>query len=280
LWQEPGERLGTVVAALAASGLRQHRPMGMFHVLNPYKPRRPGEDAVHGRSLESIATARKASDGVAVVAVVEPGHKVPQSAFDDTVLLPPSSTDHAPKLFDVLTAACDSSAPGEYVVFTNMDICVTPSFYHGVGTLLGLGAEALIINRRTVHRWDPTTDESVLAEYDLGENHPGLDCFAFPRAWVDEFAVSDAVIGHGYVMRGLLYNLVARADPLVVLTEVGMTYHYGDDRPWQMDEAAPWFARNRNAAAAVYSKLAADPDASARLDAFVSALPKYSPRPG
>ena len=63
-----------------------------------------------------------------------------------------------------------------------------------------------------------------------------MDCFVFSRDWVGDFRVAGSAVGPGHVMRGLLYNLVVRAEPLVALTRVPMTYHYGDDRPWLADE--------------------------------------------
>ncbi len=181
-----------------------------------------------------------------------------------------------PSIFDVLRRGSQAPIDGDYVIFTNMDICVRPGFYVAIRELLSLGAEALIINRRTVYGWDAQVDTTRLAQFEVGEDHPGMDCFVFPRQWINSFISSEARIGHGHVMRGVLYNLVALADPLVTLTRVGMTYHYNDERPWLEDAAAPSFEANRREAAKVYEELSADATARHRLDAFVMALPSYA----
>ena len=69
----------------------------------------------------------------------------------------------------------------------------------------------------------------------LGQ-HPGFDCFVFPTAWVEDFVANAACVGIGWVMRSLLYNLVVKARRMVILRNAHLTYHYGDDRPWNAPE--------------------------------------------
>ncbi len=277
LWQQPDESLAAIVHALPG-------PPGapaearLIHVLNPFASRETEGQSVQDRTIGSVRTALSLSPGVKLVAVVTDEGR--WHHFDSVVRLRVETTANngKPRIFDLLEAGSSAPVAGDYIVFTNMDICVTPSFYAGVRELIAAGAEALIINRRTVHGWDPASSTAGLARYDLGDSHPGMDCFIFPRRWVDGFVTSPAVVGHGHVMRGLLYNLVVRAEPLVVLTNVAMTYHYGDDRPWQSADTAPHFVANKRAAREAHDQLAAQSSVNAeRLLSFTSALPKYSP---
>ncbi len=275
LWQHPEESFAAVVDALTA---RKPTETEFVHILNPFASSTGEVRSVQDRTTDSIRSARRHSPGVNLVAVV--AGEQPGGEFDSVVRLGAASTvdNEKPRIFDLLQAGSSAPVAGDYIVFTNMDICVTPSFYAGVRELIAAGAEALIINRRTVHGWDTASPTAGLARYDLGDSHPGMDCFIFPRRWVHGFVTSPAVVGHGHVMRGLLYNLVVRAEPLVALTNVAMTYHYGDDRPWQSTDAAPHFAANKRAAREVYEQLAAQSSVNAeRLLSFTSALPKYSP---
>jgi hypothetical protein len=96
-----------------------------------------------------------------------------------------------------------------------------------------------------------------LAMMEVGQRHPGLDCFVFPAAWVAGFVRSEACIGAGWVMRSLLYNLVARSRNMLIMRDAHLTYHFGDDQAWTESGFEDYLGFNLDSARSVLSGLCA-----------------------
>lgn len=266
---QDGEPFSEFVALIRARGRHGPTAQSLVHVVNPF---RSDNDGVQHSTLDSLERARRWESAcgrgalLRQVGVVAPGEQ-PSGLDGLDAVLSLDGNDERPRVFDVLDCVRDER--GDFVVFTNMDICVSVAFYEGVRALLALGCDALIINRRTVHA--PVGD--ALASFDLGEPHPGMDCFVFPRAWIDGFVRSEAVIGYGAVMRGLLYNLVARAELFAFVRDAHFTHHFGDDRVWLEREDMQTF--NRSEAGRVFERLCESETARQRLGQFVERMPQY-----
>ncbi len=180
-----------------------------------------------------------------------------------------------PLLFDILGNAAAGAQPGSYLVFTNSDICLVPSFYRTVRSILARGVDCVVINRRTVDQLESFGEAPELAALEAGSAHPGFDCFVFPAAWVQDFVSNAACVGVGWVMRSLLYNLAAKARRMVILRDAHLTYHYGDDRPWNAPELEEYTQHNLAEARVVVRALSEDPAKRAALDEFCSAHGEY-----
>ena len=180
-----------------------------------------------------------------------------------------------PLLFDILASAAAGAQPGSYLVFTNSDICLVPSFYRTVRSILARGVDCVVINRRSVAPLESFGEAAELAALEIGCAHPGFDCFVFPIAWVEDFVANAACVGIGWVMRSLLYNLVVKARRMVILRNAHLTYHYGDDRPWNAPELEEYTPHNLGEARAVVKALSNDPAKKLALDEFCSAHGEY-----
>jgi len=173
-----------------------------------------------------------------------------------------------PLLFDVLELGA-SAGGRHYLCLSNADICVQPHFYAAVGTLLRRGFDCLIVNRRSVGGIEQYGSHGACAAVEVGKAHPGADCFIFPASWLGSLVRSDACVGAGFVMRSLIYNLVGRAEALLILEDASLTYHYGDDAPWSQGRYADYTEHNRQQAARVFSQLLeSDGGAAAKLREF------------
>lgn len=146
-----------------------------------------------------------------------------------------------PLLFDVINIGYEiykqynlgDCRPDDYIVFTNSDIHFMPFFYNIASTIIQSGFESLIINRRTISSLDlNNSGMKMLAFAEFGVSHPGYDCFIFPAIFVEQFISNNACLGTGWVMRSLLYNLVALSEKLFMATNIHATFHVGDSRPW------------------------------------------------
>lgn len=155
----------------------------------------------------------------------------------------------------IIAAAADGGV--DHLILTNVDICPLPHFYLAVSRLLDYGFDALIINRRTVADCGTSADQLPLLWADPGRPHEGYDCFVFGAAAARRFLRNDAVVGAGGVMRGLIYNLVALARRLLILTDVPLTCHVGDDKEWGRPGLRDSIEHNWREAVAVLRPLAA-----------------------
>jgi hypothetical protein len=176
-----------------------------------------------------------------------------------------------PLLFDIISNGATVAKSDSYLILTNSDICVVPHFYTAIRSLLNCGFDCLIINRRTVPPLEAYGDSPELAVLEAGAVHPGFDCFVFPVEWVPDFIRNDACVGIGFVMRSLLFNLIARAHRMLILRDAHLTYHYGDDRPWNSPDFKDYTEHNVSEAKAVLEKLATDSASRENLAAFCAA---------
>ena len=105
----------------------------------------------------------------------------------------------------------------EFLIMTNSDIHLQPSFYYVVAEFIQQGYEVITINRRTIDVDQQHRSFSPLFFAERGNDHPGFDCFIFPLQMMKSFATSDSCCGAGQVMRSLLFNLVAHARRFLML---------------------------------------------------------------
>ena len=230
----------------------QAPPVGkrrLLHVINPFDPGAgsAGEGTQHltyatmneARDF-ALHTAPEAFSGIDFLAVAYPEDEAfARRFFSEVAPLEKSILDYEtfkvpkkyPLLFDLFEPAIHRAA--DFVVMTNADICLMPGFYRAVGRLLDYGFDGLVINRRTVGDYALDPALAPLMASDLGMTHEGFDCFIFPRSMLSAFRRTLACVGAGGVMRSLIYNLVAQCQRLMILTDVHLTYHIGNDVTWQ-----------------------------------------------
>lgn len=290
VWQWPGQS----VSSCLSLGQADRAPRRFHHALNLY---RAGDDGslgdVQRLTVDSMRRARsyvpESTDlQVDFVAVFEepdteliPTDFARAPVIDRTVRDLPGFGDGPafPLVFDILDKAGQAVADSsEWVIFTNSDICLQPGFYVAARDMLAAGFDSLIINRRTIDA-GAMARSLELAAAELGEVHPGLDCFIFPASWLAQFERNDACVGVPLVMRSLFHNLVARAERLLILTEAGLTFHYGDDRPWLSEDLAEHRGHNSEETRRQIERLRRNPTARERIDRLYEIQPRYIPRP-
>lgn len=270
------------------------RPVRFVHFLNPFpSPEGSSNDRVQAVSYESMRRARAFQSEIPIhlAAVVAPDDQecVP-GGFElagvlERNVLDVSAFAHSvplPLVYDILEAGCGyarklAKEHGDdpdyvYVVFTNVDIALMPHFYGVVADLIGRGYDTLTIFRRTIAPFDP--DLSLLAQMyaDYGETHKGFDCFVFPLGQLDRHIRSDACIGQGFVMRNVLYNLVANARRMAIVRKAHLTFHLGNDQNWRDPRFADYHRFNGLQAKHVLTSLMKrDPSTARKLLDFCQA---------
>ncbi|MBX3010666.1 MAG: hypothetical protein KF832_04130 [Caldilineaceae bacterium] len=133
-------------------------------------------------------------------------------------------------ILDRLYAATEA----EYLIYTNVDIALQPHFYLAVDQLLAQGYDALIINRRTISATFQQVAEIPLMYAQVGEPHPGHDCFIFKRAVYTRYQLGDICIGASRVGAALALNLVYHAEHFQEFTDLHLTFHLGNKQAWRL----------------------------------------------
>jgi hypothetical protein len=146
-----------------------------------------------------------------------------------------------PLIADILDRL-QAASQADYYIYTNVDIAVMPYFYRAVARLLQSGLDALVINRRTISTLHTSPEQLDLMYAELGESHPGRDCFVWRRQATPHFVCGHTCIGTGGIGRVLQLNLAATAQRFHEYGDLHLTFHLGDERRWtdpdQQDIAA------------------------------------------
>ncbi|MGH6882870.1 MAG: hypothetical protein ACREFM_18255 [Hypericibacter sp.] len=176
-----------------------------------------------------------------------------------------------PLLFDIMAGGLAAADGQDYVIFTNVDICLMPHFYGSVQRILNLGFESLIVNRRTIPKYGLDSQLLPLMLADYGTSHPGFDCFVFPLRLFDSFVRSDVCVGAPEVMRALVFNLVALTESLLILRDAHLTFHLGNDKPWSVPERMDYRDHNYQCSQEVLVAHGRDPRRRELLQNFCTA---------
>jgi hypothetical protein len=143
-------------------------------------------------------------------------------------------------LLDRLHAASDA----DYLVFTNVDIALMPHFYLWVARRVLEGVDALAINRRTISGRFTAVDELPLMYAELGEPHPGHDCFVWRRDAYPRYRLHDVCVGTIGVGKALVVNQLCTGPRWQEVTDAHLTFHLGAERAWLAGDEADYRAFN------------------------------------
>lgn len=127
-----------------------------------------------------------------------------------------------------------------------MDIALQPYFYQAVAAIIAKGYDAFIINRRTIPGGYKIVDEIPLMYAELGEKHPGWDCFIFHRALYHRFKLGTACIGSGWIGRVLITNMSCFASKFIIFEDLHLTFHIGNEKSWQVSQYDDYLEHNKN----------------------------------
>lgn len=240
----------------------------LAHIVNPVAvPETSDLRVAQPVTFESMRVARRmAEDRVHVRQLVtcypEDAEAAP-SDFDSAGLLERSVLDvgefaeprKLPLLCDILGRLHAATEGADYMIYTNVDIALMPSFYLTVSGLIDDGFDAFVINRRTItDRYTDPTDLSLMYAQ-AGDPHPGHDCFVFRRDAFPSYRLGLVCVGAPWVGRVLLLNLIAFADRFEEFKDLHATFHIGDAQVWQGDRFADLARFNRAEATEVLDGL-------------------------
>ena len=149
-------------------------------------------------------------------------------------------------LIDDLLTAQYRASQADYFIYTNVDIALQPYFYNTAAKIIDQGYDAFIINRRTIPAHYGKVEEIPLMYAELGEKHPGWDCFVFKRILYPNFELGTVCIGTNWIGRSMIANLSSAAKRFEIFTDLRLTFHIGDERPWKSNQLDDYARHNRD----------------------------------
>ncbi len=138
-----------------------------------------------------------------------------------------------PLLCDILDRLYTAAPEADYLIYTNVDIGLMPYFYTAVNHMTDMGFDAFAINRRTIGKEHDDLKKLDLMYCEIGEQHPGYDCFVFKKSLYPTFKLGTACVGANWIGRVFLVNLISHAGNFKIFDNSHLTFHLGDDRSWQ-----------------------------------------------
>lgn len=145
-------------------------------------------------------------------------------------------------LLDRLYAATDA----DYLIYTNVDIALMPSFYLTVKGAIDQGYDAFAINRRTISKTYSNLSEIPLMFASVGTPQGGHDCFIFCRDVYPKYLLGNACIGAAKIGKVMLLNLMIHGKNFYEFRDWHLTFHLGNDRAWKSPELQDYFDHNES----------------------------------
>ena len=232
--------------------------MRIAHIINPVIVGNTSDlHVAQPVTFESMRLAQAYAEGIVAVELCsaqfpEDGDLVP-AWFTRTRNLDRSVLDFGnfqkrrklPLIKDILDRLYETSK-ADYFIYTNVDIALMPYFYTAVAQMIESGIDAITINRRTIANNFSDPRHLPLMWAQVGEKHPGFDCFIFRRDAYPHFDLGTACIGVNWIGRVLLANVYAQANNYKIYDDLHLTFHLGDDRSWQNPQLADYDKHNQD----------------------------------
>jgi hypothetical protein len=209
------------------------------HLVNPV--RRPlDSDLTYTQPLtfESIRNAAEQAQDVAHIDLLTTqypeDHKIIPPYFTRTPDLTRCVADlHAFTVYRKLPLIADliqrlyHGSSAQYLIYTNVDIILHPTFYLEVAKRIRSGLDAFIINRRRVPgHYRALQDLPTIFTLD-GSSHPGFDCFVFHRSLYPKFRLGRVCVGIPFIEMIFSQNLFCHAHRFELFDRDHVTFHVG-----------------------------------------------------
>ena len=145
-----------------------------------------------------------------------------------------------PLIKDIIDILYDHS-DADYLIYTNLDICLMPQFYSTVNDYVNDGYDAFVINRRRVSEKYNSPDQLDQIYSEIGGVHIGYDTFVFKRSLYKKFIMKNLCLGIPHACNDLFYNIFCFAEKPKLFTDKHLTIHIG------MELYREWGATDYNA---------------------------------
>jgi hypothetical protein len=213
-------------------------PVHIAHLINPVRfPVDPALAQTQGLTFESmrLAAAQAAPARVELLTTQYPeDHEIIPASFTKTPDLERSVADlHSftvPRKLPLLADLIDrlyASSTAPYLIYTNADIILHPSFYREVASRIENGLDAFIINRRRIAGHYRRVEDLPEIFAQRGAPHPGFDCFVFHRSLYPKFRLGHVCVAIPFIETLFAQNLFCHARSFQLFDRDFLTFHIG-----------------------------------------------------
>lgn len=209
------------------------------HIINLFQPTDTSDlKLAQAVTIESMQRAKEEAEGVCTVELLSAQTNedlgIVPTTFRATKNLDRSVLNQGkfkkrmelPILKDILDRLY-SETEADYLIFTNVDIGVQPSFYRKVVEFIEAGHDAFMINRRRIPAKFNSVEQLDQMYLEKGFSHPGFDCFVFRRDLYPKFSLAEVCTGVPFIEITLSQNLFCFAANPKVFTDEYLTFHIG-----------------------------------------------------
>lgn len=237
------------------------------HIINPFIVDKASDLFIaQPITFETMKVAQKFSRGQVEVALFTAQYPEDRAIIPDGFCLTPdldrSVLDFGnfqkkrklPLLADILDRLYEAT-DAEYLIYTNVDIALMPSFYVSVNAFIEKGHDAFVVNRRTIDALYQSPAEIPWMYAEAGTKHLGFDCFVFKREAYPQYKLSAVCLGIPWVNHVLLCNLICQAQNFFVFRKLHLTFHLGDSQVWLKERYADYYVYNRDEARKAHAAL-------------------------
>ena len=130
-------------------------------------------------------------------------------------------------LIDDIVRRLYEESDAEYLIYTNVDIGLYPSFYTEVNRFIDDGLDAMIINRRRIPAHFTKVEQLDDVHQEIGKKHPGFDCFVFHRDLFTQFQLAEICIGVPFIGITFAQNIFALSKNYRLFENEVLTFHIG-----------------------------------------------------
>ncbi len=232
--------------------------ISITHIINPVRVKESSDlFKAQPITFETMRKAKEFAEDIVDVNLITTQFKedrdiIPEF-FDKTQDLERSVLDFGdfkvkrklPLIQDILNRAIDYDSNADYIIYTNVDIALMPHFYEFVYQKIKEGFDAFVINRRTISDTHKSIDDLPLMFSDIGEIHPGYDCFVFKRDLYNKLNLENICIGAVSIGLALFINLKLNAKKFKEFGQEHLTFHIGNDQVWRGVENNPYADHNK-----------------------------------
>lgn len=224
-------------------------PVSFCHLINPFPCPEDSEHGIASRITYAslcLAADEAAKRGIRVEvnAVVLPGDEIAIKSpaklagyLNRTVqdVHPMAPKRPFPLIADILLTGAESSNC-DYLIFTNMDIAVQPSFYVQLQEIIEQRFESgtpFTVYRRNISSHYNRIEQLPEMHRQAGQIAYGYDCFVFPASYVSQLDLGNCCIGAAhfdyllFIMLDAVSGFRARR-----VNDLPLTFHIGNDIAW------------------------------------------------
>jgi len=225
------------------------------HIVNPFfaseESRQRYEQNITFETMRRSRDEKTTPGDVRLVtAQFEEDHPIIPDYFDRTPDLSRSIRDIDPERFgrklpfigEIWQRLIDNSDE-EFLIYTNADIALMPSFYDWVTDFATAGNRAFTITRRDIVNYQ---SKNGLPDYyaSLGAPHGGWDCFVIAREIAEQMVLGDVCIGAQFIGAATVVNCCALANSFEHIGDRHLTFHLGQDKSVPNDVVKPYRLHN------------------------------------